>query len=184
MCECLGIANPRDAVSRLDDDEKGVGKADTLDGSHDVALVSESGLYALIIRSNQGNNVTVVDVPDNISAQKVVSGVISDDSLKETISGIVWRDGHHEHTAGDDKGEIVKLEACFMSNDAGFASKALRFAKYRRNTLRIDAPIDDTIGSHSQIKITKDDSEIAVLCDYPSFDWLAGTMSIECRIVT
>ena len=53
VCECLGIANPRDAVSRLDDDEKGVGKADTLGGSQDVALVSESGLYALIMRSNK-----------------------------------------------------------------------------------------------------------------------------------
>lgn len=67
-----------------------------------------------------------------------------------------------------------------MSDDAGFATKALRFAQYRRNTLRMDAPIDDTIGSHSQGSITKDDSEIAVLCDYPAFDWLSGTMSIEC----
>lgn len=32
VCECLDLANSRDAVSRLDDDEKGVGKADTLGG--------------------------------------------------------------------------------------------------------------------------------------------------------
>ena len=52
-CDCLAIANSRDAVSRLDDDEKGVGKADTLGGSQDMMLISESGLYTLIMRSNK-----------------------------------------------------------------------------------------------------------------------------------
>ena len=46
VCECLDLANSRDAVSRLDDDEKGVGKADTLGGSQeysaDLAEYSES----------------------------------------------------------------------------------------------------------------------------------------------
>ena len=49
-CDCLAIANSRDAVSRLDDDEKGVGKADTLGGSQDMMLISESGLYTLVMR--------------------------------------------------------------------------------------------------------------------------------------
>ena len=48
----------------------------------------------------------------------------------------------------------------------------------------MDASIDDTIGSHSQVSIAKDNSEIAVLCDYPAFDLLSGTMSIECRKMT
>ncbi len=53
VCECLDLANSRDAVSRLDDDEKGVGKADTLGGSQDMMLISESGLYTLVMRSNK-----------------------------------------------------------------------------------------------------------------------------------
>ena len=53
VCDCLDLANSRDAVSRLDDDEKGVGKVDTLGGSQDMMLVSESGLYTLIMRSNK-----------------------------------------------------------------------------------------------------------------------------------
>ena len=52
-CDCLDLANSRDAVSRLDDDEKGVGKVDTLGGSQDMMLISESGLYTLIMRSNK-----------------------------------------------------------------------------------------------------------------------------------
>ena len=53
VCDCLDLANSRDAVSRLDDDEKGVGKTDTLGGSQDMMLISESGLYTLIMRSNK-----------------------------------------------------------------------------------------------------------------------------------
>ena len=37
----------------MDDDEKGVGKADTLGGYQYLMLISESGLYTLIMRSNK-----------------------------------------------------------------------------------------------------------------------------------
>lgn len=53
VCDCLGVSNSRDAVARLDDDEKGVGKADTLGGCQDMMLISESGLYTLVMRSNK-----------------------------------------------------------------------------------------------------------------------------------
>ncbi len=52
VCEVLGLGNSRDAVSKLDDDEKGVEKVDTLGGKQNMTLVNESGLYTLIIRSN------------------------------------------------------------------------------------------------------------------------------------
>ena len=53
VCAALEIRNPRDAVSRLDDDEKGVGKTDTLGGEQEVTIISEPGLYRLIGRSNK-----------------------------------------------------------------------------------------------------------------------------------
>lgn len=53
VCRILEIRNHRDAVSSLDDDEKGVGKADTLGGAQEVNIVSESGLYGLSARSNK-----------------------------------------------------------------------------------------------------------------------------------
>jgi hypothetical protein len=52
-CRVLEIANPRDAVSRLDDDERGVAIADTPGGPQEVNVVSESGLYALIFTSRK-----------------------------------------------------------------------------------------------------------------------------------
>jgi len=53
VCRVLEIGNPRDAVSRLDDDEKGVGSADTLGGAQRVTVINESGLYALVLTSRK-----------------------------------------------------------------------------------------------------------------------------------
>ncbi|MCG9046575.1 Bro-N domain-containing protein [Laribacter hongkongensis] len=53
ICSALGIRNPRDAVSRLDEDEKGVAKTDTPGGAQEVTTISEPGLYRLIGRSNK-----------------------------------------------------------------------------------------------------------------------------------
>ena len=52
-CDCLEITNVSQACQTLDDDEKGIYKVDTLGGSQDMMLISESGLYTLIMRSNK-----------------------------------------------------------------------------------------------------------------------------------
>lgn len=51
LCAVLGIANNRDALLKLDADEKGVGSTDTLGGQQNLAIVSESGMYTLVLRS-------------------------------------------------------------------------------------------------------------------------------------
>jgi prophage antirepressor-like protein len=53
VCRCLEIKNPNDAFRRLDDDEKGVGSADTLGGEQTVTIVSEPGVYRLIFTSRR-----------------------------------------------------------------------------------------------------------------------------------
>lgn len=51
VCRVLEISNPTDAVKRLDDDEFTL---DTIEGSHrQTNLVSESGLYALVLTSRK-----------------------------------------------------------------------------------------------------------------------------------
>ena len=52
-CDCLKITNVSKACQTLDDDEKGITKSYTLGGSQDMMLISESGLYTLIMRSNK-----------------------------------------------------------------------------------------------------------------------------------
>lgn len=56
VCQVLGIANHKDAVSRLDEDERqGVGITDPLGIRQTANAVSESGLYALIFQSRKPN---------------------------------------------------------------------------------------------------------------------------------
>jgi len=53
VCEVLAIANSRDALNRLDDDEKGVVITDTLGGPQEMAIINEAGLYSLILTSRK-----------------------------------------------------------------------------------------------------------------------------------
>ena len=54
VCDVMGIANARDAVSILDDDERNtVGISDGKRGNPNMTVITESGLYALIFRSNK-----------------------------------------------------------------------------------------------------------------------------------
>lgn len=53
VCRNLEIKNYRDAVAKLDDDEKGVGIADTLGGRQQVTIINESGLYSLAFTSRK-----------------------------------------------------------------------------------------------------------------------------------
>lgn len=53
VCDALEIGNSRQALTRLEDDEKGVITVDTLGGLQQTAIVSESGVYALIFTSRK-----------------------------------------------------------------------------------------------------------------------------------
>ena len=53
ICECLAISKHRDAISRLDSDERGSLKVDTLGGKQEMATVNEYGLYSLVLSSRK-----------------------------------------------------------------------------------------------------------------------------------
>ena len=53
VCECLGLTKHRDAVSRLDGDERGSVEVDTLGGTQQMAAVNEYGLYNLVLSSRK-----------------------------------------------------------------------------------------------------------------------------------
>ncbi len=53
VCEVLEIKNSRDALSRLDNDEKGVVLTDTLGGKQELTSINEPGLYSLILGSRK-----------------------------------------------------------------------------------------------------------------------------------
>lgn len=53
VCRALGLGNSSMAVSKLDEDEKGISLIDTLGGEQKLGIVNESGLYALVLSSRK-----------------------------------------------------------------------------------------------------------------------------------
>ena len=53
VCRALDINNVSDAVARLDNDEKGFVLTDTPGGKQNVSIISEPGLYALVLSSRK-----------------------------------------------------------------------------------------------------------------------------------
>jgi hypothetical protein len=53
VCRALEISQNRNAVARLDDDEKGVRSMDTPGGLQDVTIINEPGLYTLVLGSRK-----------------------------------------------------------------------------------------------------------------------------------
>lgn len=53
VCAAIGIDKHRDAISRLEEDERGSVEVDTLGGRQEVGAVNEAGLYTLILRSRK-----------------------------------------------------------------------------------------------------------------------------------
>ena len=50
VCDAIGIDNNRKALLALDEDEKGVTLSNTLGGKQEMNIISESGMYTLILR--------------------------------------------------------------------------------------------------------------------------------------
>lgn len=53
VCECLSIGKYRDAVSRLEEDERGSVEVDTPGGRQGMTAINEYGLYNLILSSRK-----------------------------------------------------------------------------------------------------------------------------------
>lgn len=55
VCKILGLTNPTMALRALDEDEKGLSQIETPGGAQNMTVVNESGMYALIVRSDKPN---------------------------------------------------------------------------------------------------------------------------------
>lgn len=52
-CDVLRISNPHSSLALLEDDERGIHTVETPSGQQELAVVSEAGLYSLILRSRR-----------------------------------------------------------------------------------------------------------------------------------
>jgi anti-repressor protein len=56
ICDVLKIKNSRQAISRLEEDEKGVIINDTPSGKQEMSYVTENGLYSLVMSTRTNDN--------------------------------------------------------------------------------------------------------------------------------
>ena len=53
LCKALSLSTPSKVSERLDEDEKGMSSIHTPGGNQKVSIVNESGMYAVILRSDK-----------------------------------------------------------------------------------------------------------------------------------
>ena len=53
VCRALDLGNSRQAITRLDEDEKGVTLNDTLGGKQEMTIINEAGHYTLVLSSRK-----------------------------------------------------------------------------------------------------------------------------------
>lgn len=99
VCDCLEIGNNRDAISTLDVDEKDVATTDTPGGRQELSIISEPGLYSLILRSRK---------PDAKAFKRWIT--------HEVIPAI-RRTGGYVHASPDDTPEAIMARAVLIAQD-------------------------------------------------------------------
>jgi prophage antirepressor-like protein len=92
VCRALELMNSRKAIAVLDEDEKGVTTSYTLGGPQEMAIISESGLYALIFRSRK---------PVAVRFRRWVT---------QEVLPAIRRNGSYEVPANDETTEAVPAE--------------------------------------------------------------------------
>lgn len=89
VCEVLEIKNSRDAVKRLDDEEKdAVGLTDTMGRRQVISIVNESGLYSLIFssRKEEAKNFKKWVTHEVLPSVRKHGAYMTDDILERTIN--------------------------------------------------------------------------------------------------
>ncbi|MBQ6664145.1 MAG: Bro-N domain-containing protein [Synergistaceae bacterium] len=131
VCNVLEIGNSRDAVSSLDDDEKGVAKTDTLGGMQDMTVISEAGLYALIMKSRK---------PE----AKAFSRWVRHDVLPQ-----IQKTGSYALPNAPQKGKSISLSKKVLDAAEKICEKAFacKTPEDFRNTIALDNVFKNTYGT-------------------------------------
>lgn len=88
VCRACGIDNSRNVAARLDDDQKGVVTMDTLGGPQKVNVVTESGLYDVILdsRKPEARRFRKWVTSDVLPAIREHGAYMTPDTIKEALA--------------------------------------------------------------------------------------------------
>ena len=183
----LNYSNPRDAVSRhVDEEDKGVVKHDTLGGVQNLAIINESGVYALIFGSKLPTaknvkkwfgemlatvkpserkeefamNENLIDEIDEIESQKIEDYSEKADASKNSLQ--LW---NYE----DNNVRTIEMdgEMWFVAKDV---AQILGYAKPRNAIIahvdeedKKDAPIQGDLGGTQMMNIINESGVYALI---------------------
>lgn len=152
VCEVLGISKYRDAVSRLDEDERTSVLVDTLGGKQNKSAITESGLYSLIMVSRKPEAkafkkwVTSEVLPSirkhgaYMTPSKIEEVLLNPDTLIQLATNLKAEQQKVKEltkTVTKQQHYVNFVEKCFDQDekiDVGQAAKILELS-YGRNTL-------------------------------------------------
>ena len=152
VCEILEISNTRDAVSRLDEDEKLMSVIPTSGQKRNVNVITESGLYSLIMTSRKPEAkqfkkwVTSEVLPSirkhgaYMTSQKIEEVLLNPDTLIQLATNLKAEQEKVKQltkTVNKQQHYVNFVEKCFDQDekiDIGQAAKILELP-YGRNTL-------------------------------------------------
>lgn len=129
VCKVLDISNPRNVSARLEDDEKGVRQIDTLGGKQKVSVVTESGLYAVILRS---------DKPEAKPFRKWITSEVLP-SIRKTGSYSV-NAYHPKSTSLGEVASFIKVMRSVMKENSQSPEKIAEMAETVCKQFHVDVP--------------------------------------------
>lgn len=143
LCDALGIDRYRDAVARLDDDERGSVLVDTPGGKQNMAAVTEPGFYKLVMRSRK---------PEAKAFQRWVT---------HDVLPALRRDGAYVASDGTEDDDVLMARALFAADkaikrkDARIKELEAANASLKAKSKAFDLWVDDTDGLISVTKAGK-----------------------------
>lgn len=145
VCQALDVQNSRDAISRLDEDEKDVVLTDTLGGGQLTNVVSESGLYSLIMGSRKPEA-----KPFRRWVTHEVLPAIRKNGRYEAMSQDSWRTNHQIFMEGFKQGKEHAL-----STLERFRVLPIKIGRPRRTDAHQPAPTEK-VGGQSKFGSSDD----------------------------
>lgn len=133
VCDVLGLGNSSEAVAKLEEEEKGSEKVDTLGGAQKMIVINESGLYTLVIRSNMPQSkpfrkwVTSEVIPSirkhggYLTQEKVAEALLNPDVLIQLATSLKQEREEKLALAAKieaDKPLVLFAETCCASKDS------------------------------------------------------------------
>jgi len=147
-CRVLGVGNTTEALRTLSKDEKDIRKVDTLGGSQKTNIISESGLYKLIMRSNKPQAksfqdwVTKIVLPairkDGgyiLGEEKVFTGEMSEDELVRQAMAILNRKCQRLQEERDSQAQTIEEHIKYVTVDEFRALNHLYMPKWLKMQL-------------------------------------------------